>query len=455
MLADVESKKFNIIMAKELSRLARNGELSYKILNEVQSNSQLDLVTLDGAVNTIKDQTQLFGLYAWVYEHESATMSRRIKSVFVTKAKSGEFKGSIPPYGYRKENKHLVIRNDFTVDVIKSIFRSYIEGVGFDKIARKLLEAGTPSPAQVAGKRNAGRVWHGSTVKDILMNPHYCGNLVQHRETTISVTSTKRKKCRPDEMILVENTHKPIITKTDFDLVQQLIKQRARKHSHQKVHLFTNVVFCNDCGKGMHFKKNRRGYICGNYDKHGHSVCSDHLIHEQDLIDIITNDIAVYYSKISSEQFKDKLQRKMRMSETKNLSRLSQIKNNIEKLSKKKNALRLMIRNEISSDNYSSFVRETDEEIAKLTTEKEKINISECNKVNDERFNELFKKLEQFIKCPTLDKEILHRLIERINGSPIIYYRFSDPHQSSIFFQATHTSRRAMSVGTCRPVGLF
>src|SRR5699024_7591656 len=133
------------------------------------------------------------------------------------------------------------IKNDFTPDVVRRIFNSYLSGNGFDRIARELLEEGISTPSEIAGKRNSSSIWHGSTVRNILENPHYIGNLVQQRETSISVTTEKRKSNDPSNYIISENTHDAIISKDDFQVVQQLITERKRKRPYAKKHLFTNI----------------------------------------------------------------------------------------------------------------------------------------------------------------------------------------------------------------------
>ncbi|MCI1858128.1 MAG: recombinase family protein [Sporolactobacillus sp.] len=460
MLQDAKAHKFDVILAKELSRLAQNGELSYKVLNSILVNSGIDIITLDGAINSVEQQTNMYGLYAWVYENESQTMSRRIKYSFEAKARNGEFNGSIPPYGYKIVKKQLVSRNDFTVEVIQRIFKSYIAGQGIDHIARQLLKEKIPTPSQVAHKKNASPIWHGSTIKGILSNEHYIGNLVQQRETSISLTSTKRKINSSDKIIRVEGTHQPIISKQTFDLVQQLLIQRSREHAHSKYHLFTSIAFCADCGKGMHYKNNRKGYVCGSFDKHGSVLCSDHIIRESDLVDVITSDIKSLYTHISSKKFRDVLDKRLQASESKRLKKLQQLEMQIDTFkSDKTEALRLKIRHKISDEAYLDLVRETDSKISSLMATKEELDIDSTTQVNIQQFNDLFDKVEQFMKHPILNDEILHRLIKRIeikkDGSPRIYYRFSDPHLSFIFFQATHNIQRASSAETNRPAALF
>lgn len=200
----------------------------------------------------------MFGLYAWMYEQESQNTSNRVKETLKTRAKNGLFKGSNPPYGYEVRDGKLYIRNDETPNIVRRIFREYLEGNGRQSIARRLYNEGIPTPAQVAGKSNAGDKWHDSTIKCILTNPHYVGDLVQGRTTTVSVTSKRRKKIPKEGQFIIENAHEPIISREMFDAVQNQLEQRRKYITAPKIHLFTNVLFCADCGTGMWFQKQSR-----------------------------------------------------------------------------------------------------------------------------------------------------------------------------------------------------
>lgn len=311
LIADAKAKKFDMILAKELSRLARNGGLSYEIRDVVQNNN-LEIITLDNAINTLERNVHMFGLYAWMYEQESQRISDRVKTTFKLKAQRGEFKGSIPPLGYEVKDGQLFVRNDATPDIVRRIFRGYLAGKGHDRIARELYEEGIPTPSQIAGKKNASDLWGGSTVREILTNPHYVGDLVQCRSTTKSVTNKNRNYKESKDFIVVQDTHEPIITRKDFEVVQQLLESRKRTRPQSEVHLFTNTAYCADCGRGMHYKKNVKGYLCGSYNKHGIKKCTDHLVREADLVSVILQDIRLLVSNLNNEAVIKKLENQLK-----------------------------------------------------------------------------------------------------------------------------------------------
>lgn len=290
LINDMSKDKFDIILSKELSRLSRNGALSYQIRDNAMKYN-VKLLTLDGAINTLQDSSQMFGLYTWIYENEAEKTSERTKAALRARAKCGYFIGSIAPYGYYIKDKQLKIREDDTPHIVKRIFQEYLAGQGCDKIAKTLTKEQIPTPSKIAHKRNASMFWYGSTIKSILKNRHYIGDLVQGKEATISATCKKRKKIETDNVIVVPNTHEAIITKEMFDAVQLMLKSRHKTRPAPQTRLFSNLLFCKDCKKAMHYRANRSGYICGTYGKKGKDYCTSHVIKESALYTAILEDI--------------------------------------------------------------------------------------------------------------------------------------------------------------------
>ena len=164
LIEDGKEKKYDVILAKELSRLARNGRLSYELRDICQLHN-IHIICLDNSINTIEGNIHNFGLYAWLYENESNNSSRRNKLARNSMASRGQFIGSNPPYGYeRGENGTLIIRGDETPDVVRRIFNDYLAGKGMDTIAQDLYNENIPTPSQVINKKNATNIWHSSTI---------------------------------------------------------------------------------------------------------------------------------------------------------------------------------------------------------------------------------------------------------------------------------------------------
>lgn len=434
LIEDAQKGLFDTIISKELSRLARNGELSYSI-KRIAENNNVDIITMDGAVDTTDPSKQnMFGLYAWVYEQESQRTSDRIKSVLSTKAKNGKFMGSHPPYGYEVNDGKLSPRNDETVEVVKFIYQKFLEGWGSDKISRSLDKKSYPTPAQIANKSNAGKFWQGSSVRLILSNQAYKGDLVQHKETTISVTNKKRRKVPKDEQIIVPNAHPAIISQEDWETVQSILEKRKTDKSIRKGenHLFTGFLKCGDCGKGMNYRQNRKGYICGGHAKHGKIACTTHIIKEDVLKQIILNDFKSMSQSLGQDDILNKVQSKANKLEKEVNKKLSRIENKLETLKSRRNRYIDLLADEIiSKQDYDSKVEEAQNEVKSLEIEKMSL-IDSLNKVNDiDKLQVLKKELDKLLQFEDLTKEMLNRFIDKIeveaDGTPRIHYKFAPP----------------------------
>lgn len=455
MIQDAKEKKFDVILAKELSRLARNGELSYQIKHLAEQN-QFDIITLDNAIDTTKGESHMFGIYAWLYEQESQRISERVKHSLRISAQQGKFKGSIPPFGYHVVNGKLYVRDDFTVEIVKRIYQDYLSGKGFGRIAHELNEEGIPTPGQIVKRRNAGILWHDSTIRIILSNPHYVGDLVQFRETTISVTTKKRKKVEKDDRVVVENTHEPIISRQIFETVQRLMESRKRKRPYAQKHLFTNIAFCADCGRSMHYKANRKGYVCGNYNKHRDIVCTAHFVKEIELKEILNKEIASLFQRLNQDNFKSILEKQVSKIIKSDKAKLTKIVRELEALKAEKvEALRMKVRKELTDEEYQILIEDNNKRLAELTKEKQTIETSLDESSTALNVDALNNELKKFVANPLITPELLNKLIDRIeikeDGSPRIYYRFSNGYISSIFFRATHSTRRVRYAETYQP----
>ncbi|MEL3972044.1 recombinase family protein [Rossellomorea oryzaecorticis] len=427
LIEDAKGRKFDIILSKELSRLARNGKLSYEI-KDVAENNHIHIITFDNAINSLEGNSHMFGLYAWMYEQESQRTSERIKAALSTKAKKGDFNGSNAPYGYKLKDKKLYIAEDGTPDVVRLIFKMYLSGKGVDSIARHLSNKGFPTPAAVAGKKNAGRFWHGSAIKFVLSNPHYVGDLVQGRETTRSVTSTKRDSVPTEKQYIKKNTHLPIISREEFEAVQAFMKSRKKNRTKGKVHLFTNLLFCADCGTGMWFKQNRQGYICGRYSRHGKSACTHRAIKEELLKERVLQDVKIANRKVDKNKLLENQKKEAVQKNNEIRDKIKQIDVEVKEIeSKKKRFLDMFADNLITHGEYRSAADDLVEKANQLNIKRSELGASLQFKDIAEDALLLRKTLNKFASHNEVTEEMLHYLVERIdidkNGKPLITYR--------------------------------
>lgn len=430
LIEDIKNNKIDLVLTKEISRLSRS-MIDTGTFAELCSEKNVGIIAVNNGIDTFTSNPQFLGLYSFLAEYESANMSQRIKLSLNTIAESGLYKGSIAPYGYYIDNKVLKIRDDYTPNIVKRIYKEYREGVGIDTIARHLTRDKIPTPAQVANKKNAGLFWSGRTVQLILTNRNYTGDLTQCKSKVTSIRTKKRVQVNPNDFIIVQGTHEAIIPKVEFEYVQELLLRRSRKQNNNRksTHLFSNLLFCADCGKGMHFKKNRRGYVCGNFDKNGKfGGCTSHIIRENDLEKIILDDIHLFLKDIKSKYI-NKLDNKLNSEKQSIKKEILNYKNNLSSLSSMKStALDKLLSGVISDSDYHTAIENIDTKSKNFNSKILELNkkLDELNTLSKDDFIDISTELSSIKK---LNKDILNRLIKKIevkeNGDVKIFYRFS------------------------------
>ena len=393
---------------------------------------RIHIITLDNAINTLTGNTHMFGLYAWMYEQESQNTSNRVKETLKTRAKNGLFKGSNPPYGYEVRDGKLYIRNDETPNIVKRIFKEYLEGNGRQSIARRLYNEGVPTPAQIAGKANAGDKWHDSTIRCILTNPHYVGDLVQGRTTTVSVTSKRRKNVPKEEQFIIKNAHEPIISRETFDAVQNQLEQRRKYITAPKIHLLLMSSFVPIVVQVCGSEAIETDTFVGLMRVMEKKACTAHTIKEDFLKETILNDIKSLIHQIDKEQYIKKMERKSRSTKSDSQKKINKINKQMDVLkNRKRKFINLLADGIITNEEYQESIEATNKDLTELMELKnELLSLMESEDVI-ETIEKLKKELLQFLNFDELTEEILHRLINRIevkeDGTPIIHYRFTTP----------------------------
>lgn len=442
LIRDAKAKKFDIILSKELSRLARNQRLALEIKDIIEKHG-IHLITMDGAVNTTTGNINMFGLFAWIYEQEAQRTSERIKMAFTIKAKNGHFKGSNPPYGYKLKDGKLFISEDGTADTVRRIYKMYLDGNGFDAIARVLFNEGVPTPSQIANKRKQSAFWNGSSVRLILENPNYTGDLVQNRSSTMSVTIKERRVNPKEQYIIVKNTHDAIIPRDVFETVQNLIVSRRKKSvdnpevnskPHENVHLFTGVIYCADCGSAFHYKKNRRGYICGRYNKHGSKACSDHHVLENSLKGIIQGDLQKLGNAIMDEKYFSEVKVKLKKQQARLEKDLKTCSAKLEAITQLKNkALTRYLQEEITKMDYDNYIRSQDNELKTILFYKEKLESELSTSLDSDVLGKIKGVVDDALGFKDITREVVNRFIEKIEvesvGTIKLFYRFTGSSQ--------------------------
>ncbi|WP_032075291.1 recombinase family protein [Clostridium drakei] len=304
----IDAGEVDVLIAKDLSRIGRNNALTILFVKYLARNNVRLLLKNDNYDSDDGDDTMI-GIKTWINEMYITDLSKKIKSSLKQKQKDGIV--IVPHYGYMKDpnNKNKTIIDDEVADVVRLIFKLYIEGYGCKKIAQYLNEHKIDTPIMhkikkfgYKGKPTWDRkeLWYETSIRRILHNDAYIGTL---RCGVTKLTEMKGDKINvpENEQIIHENFLPKIISKEDFDLVSTLSKSRYDNNiraKNEKIHKYAGILKCGDCGKGFvarrhtnHDGTKKITYVCASFHRYGSQLCSGHRIFEDDLDELVSNEI--------------------------------------------------------------------------------------------------------------------------------------------------------------------
>ena len=299
MLKAIERRQVNLVITKDLSRLGRNYLQTGTLIEDFFPRHGVRYIAMNDGIDTLRENNDIAPFKNILNEMYSKDISKKVHSSYLLKAQKGKFTGCIAPFGYRKdpEDKNHLLVDEETAPIVRLIFSWALNGHGPNYIRRRLEEQKIPCPTwwnRERGFRNVrtkwekqdpenGRyMWDFSVIKDILMNPVYTGAIASQKTDYRFKIGTIREK-KPEDWIVVEGQHEPLVDKKSFDIVQEKLKSRQRPRNTGEISLFAGLIKCGECGKSLtvrmtNDKHPKQIYSCKTYNAYGKNHCSQHRI---------------------------------------------------------------------------------------------------------------------------------------------------------------------------------
>lgn len=330
LINDAKGRKFDIVLCKSQARFTREMETVEKYLHKLFPLWNIRFVGLADAADTDnlgnKKQRQINGL---VNEWYCEDLSENIKLVFDKKRKDGVFIGSHASYGYQKDprNKGKLMIDEEAARVVRLIFDLFLDGMGSGKITRYLNDKEIPNPSRYKELHSGGKprnneiedcegLWNRTTVKRILKNEMYLGNMVQGIRKKPSYKSKEVVSVPKNQWIIVNNTHEPIIEEETFSQVQRLLKEKKRSDGHGNCHVLSGKVKCMVCGSTMYrvTLQNRNGNIRYHYLRCSRAnkktgLCNGPTIRLDLLESLVQNKMRLYLQTVNEKIIEDELKK--------------------------------------------------------------------------------------------------------------------------------------------------
>lgn len=262
LLREVKENRIKCVIVKDMSRFSRdyielgtymNQIFPFMGIRFIAINDHYDSKEHKGSTIEIDTafQTLLYDLY-------SKDVSVKVKSAFENKCANGEYVFGQVPFGYEKsrEEKNVVLVNEKEAKVVRYIFALALEGNGSTQIARILNEKQIPTKMQMRFPERAekgGPAWSNTSVRDILNNRFYLGEMAYGKSKRQYVGSKNGIAIPKEEWKVIENHHEPLITLEDYEKVCRFGTGRSTKRKREK-NVLVGKLFCGGCGYSMSYK---------------------------------------------------------------------------------------------------------------------------------------------------------------------------------------------------------
>ncbi|OUQ81032.1 recombinase family protein [Flavonifractor sp. An100] len=308
MIADIEAKKVNMVITKDLSRLGRDYIMTGHYMERYFPEHRVRYISLLDGIDTGVDSTanDITPFRAIMNDMYAKDISKKIKSVKRDKQRKGQFIGGKPVYGYKMHptEKNKIVIDEEVAPIVRRIFALALSGMSCRNIAALLNQEGVPTPATYANLPVARPgpytgLWSSERISDMLQNETYIGNMVQGRSVKISYKSKKCLRQNPANWVVVEGTHEPLVDEETFRKVRMLVSSRKHTRSRTYDFLLKGLIFCHECGYPLAVlnRKNARGedvlyFVCRTYQRFTKAgVCTCHSIKEKTVTDAVISKV--------------------------------------------------------------------------------------------------------------------------------------------------------------------
>lgn len=263
MIAAIEAGEIDVVCVKDLSRFGRD-YLKVGFYTEIMFPEKgVRFIAINNSVDSANPMENDFTPFLNIMnEWYAKDTSNKIRAIFRSRMQDGKRCSGAIPYGYKRdpEDKNHLLIDEEAAKVVRRIYQMVIDGMGSQAIANQLTADNVLIPSAYLEQSEHGESrnhsyhdpcrWNCTAVSYILDKQEYMGHTVLGKTICENFKTKKRRKARPDELIIFENTHEPIIDAETWHLVQKLRRRTRRKLANGSYsHRLSGLVYCADCGK--------------------------------------------------------------------------------------------------------------------------------------------------------------------------------------------------------------
>ena len=439
MMKEVEAGNVEYLCIKDMSRMGRD-YLKVGQIMEILRQRGVRLIAINDGVDSARGDDDFTPFRNIMNEYYARDTSRKIRSTFQSKGKSGKHLTGTVIYGYLwNEARDQWLVDPEAADVVKRIFAMTIDGYGPYQIASKLKSEKVLIPSAYLAQHGEGvnknktfkdvYGWGSSTICNLLEKREYLGHTINFK-TRKHFKDKKSHYVPEDEWTIFENTHEAIIDQQTFDLVQK-IRGNVRRYPDGwgEAAPLTGLLYCADCGGKMYVHRTNNGkrisqYTCSQYSKVpvGKLCTTQHRINEDVVLSLVSEMLKAIaeYAKHDRAEFVRVVQEAQSSQQTaevrKQRTRLATAKQRVSELE----VLLCKIYEDnilgkLSDSRYATLDAQYEKEQSELTAEisvlEKAVKSYEKHEKDADRFIALIDKYENFDK---LTIAMLNEFIEKI-----------------------------------------
>ena len=451
MLEDINNKKINCVIVKDLSRLGRDHVMTGYYIETFFPENNIRFISILESYDSFKNQASNDSSTFIIAcnDYYSKQNSIKIRNVLNEKRKNGKFVGSLPCFGYMRDplDKGHLVPNPETAPIVKNIFKWRADSIGPTEIANRLNKANVITPSGYKKTNYSSRLidrdnWNISTVKKILCNRIYTGDLVQHTQTKVNYKSKKKITLDEKLWIIVENTHEALVDKETFEYVNNLRKRNTRNYeikTNREKRLLEGKLFCKECKNRLTVlyrkKQNYWSVNCNRYSRDSvRGRCYSHFYPynylEEQVLERINKSVSKLMKELNLKQLNDEVVKSV-YKETNNIDNvIKTLEIEKEKItSRLKTLYNDRCDGVISADTYKELAGESEQKLKQINENIENQNIKKYkmkNKVNT--LPDYTKKIKKLLDLSKPKKELIDTLVDRIvidkDRNITIYFKY-------------------------------
>lgn len=432
MISDAKAGLFDLVITKEITRFARNTLDSIKYTRDLISYG-VGVFFQNDNINTLDEDSELrLTLMSGIAQDELRKLSSRIRFGHQEAIKKNVVLGNSRIFGYRKDNKRLVV-DEKEAEMVRELFTLYAT----DKYSMKQIEDIFWDRGY---RNNNGKKICHSTMSNTISNPKYKGYYVGNKVKIVDMFTKKQEFLPPEQWVMFKDETgeivPAIVSEELWEQANAVLKRRSRDVKNRQnqcnhPNLLTGKMYCTHCGKLYYRKdsKDRKGnvlsrWICSGKINNGADSCPSFTIYEEEIKELLY------------EVFKDTAEdAKLIIEEYTNLyaemnakdissGELQKLKDRLELLSKKKSKLLdYNTAGEISDRDFVEMNRQISEESADIYSAVEEIE-NEINsrsgyKQKIEEIKSILQKAESKASSKMIDSAFVNKYIDKIFVTPV------------------------------------